>query len=168
MERECKVYGHIEFGNISRISVAHLYNLRRSITYRNATRRSVKTKPSVSRIGEQAKPDPKGQLGYIRIDTVHQGDTEGVRGVYHINAVDEVTQWEIIVSVARISEAYLAPVLEALSRRRAARTDSMFAEPHRGYETPHSCLRGHTCREYGRWLAVTTVRMGGQSTSIEL
>ncbi|MFU8807429.1 MAG: integrase, partial [Bradymonadaceae bacterium] len=78
MERECKVYGHIEFGNISRISVAHLYNLRRSNTYRNTTRRFVKTKPSVSRIGQRAKPDPKGQPGYIRIDTVHQGDTEGV------------------------------------------------------------------------------------------
>jgi transposase InsO family protein len=114
MEREYEVYGHIGFGNISRISVAHLYNLRRSNTYRNATRRFVKTKPSVSRIGERAKPDPKGQPGYIRIDTVHQGDTEGVKGVYHINAVDEVTQWEIITSVERISEAYLAPVLEAI------------------------------------------------------
>lgn len=112
MEREYKIYGHIEFGNISKISVAHLYNLRRSNTYRNATRRFVKTKPSVSRIGQRAKPDPKGQPGYIRVDTVHQGDTDGVKGVYHINAVDEITQWEIVASVERISEAYLAPVLE--------------------------------------------------------
>jgi len=114
MEREYEVYGHTEFGNISRISIGHLYNLRRSNTYRNTTRRFVKTKPSVSRIGVRAKPDPKGQPGYIRIDTVHQGDTDGVKGVYHINAVDEVTQWEIIASVERISEAYLLPALESM------------------------------------------------------
>jgi transposase InsO family protein len=114
MEREYEVYGHIEFGNISGISIAHLYNLRRSNTYRNATRRFVRTKPTVSRIGERAKPDPKGQPGYIRIDTVHQGDTDGLKGVYHINAVDEITQWEIIASVERISEAYLAPILEGM------------------------------------------------------
>jgi hypothetical protein len=114
MEREYEVYGHIEFGNISQISVAHLYNLRRSNTYRNATRRFVKTRPSVSRIGDRAKPDPEGQPGYIRIDTVQQGDTDGLKGVYHINAVDEITQWEIIASVERISEAYLAPILESM------------------------------------------------------
>ena len=112
MEREYEVYGHAEFGNISRISIAHLYNLRRSNTYRNIAKRYTKTKPALSRIGERAKPDPKGQPGYIRIDTVHQGDLNGQKGVYHINAVDEITQWEIVASVERISEAYLVPVLE--------------------------------------------------------
>jgi hypothetical protein len=114
MEREYEVYGHAEFGNISRISIAHLYNLRRSNTYRGMTRRYTKTKPVVSRIGERVRPDPKGQPGYIRIDTVHQGDLNGQKGVYHINAVDEVTQWEIVASVERISEAYLVPVLETM------------------------------------------------------
>jgi transposase InsO family protein len=114
MEREYEVYGHAEFGNVSRISIAHLYNLRRSNTYRGMTRRFTKTKPVVSRIGERARPDPKGQPGYIRIDTVHQGDLNGQKGVYHINAVDEVTQWEIVASVERISEAYLVPVLETM------------------------------------------------------
>jgi len=114
MEREHEVYGHAEFGNISRISIAHLYNLRRSNTYRNTTRRFAKTKPTVSRIGERAKPDPRGQPGYIRIDTVHQGDFNGRKGIYHINAVDEITQWEIVASVEKIAEAYLAPVLESI------------------------------------------------------
>jgi transposase InsO family protein len=114
MEREYEVYGHAEFGNVSRISIAHLYNLRRSNTYRGMTRRFTKTKPVVSRIGERARPDPKGQPGYIRIDTVHQGDLNGQKGVYHINAVDEVTQWEIVASVERISEAYLVPVQETM------------------------------------------------------
>ena len=114
MAREYEVYGHVEFGNISRISVAHLYNLRKSNTYRGMTRRFTKTKPAVSKIGERAKPDPKGQPGYIRIDTVHHGDLNGHKGVYHINAVDEITQWEIVASVERISEAYLVSVLESI------------------------------------------------------
>jgi len=67
-----------------------------------------------ARLVKGGRPDPKGQPGYIRIDTVHQGDRDGLKGVYHINAVDEVTQWEIIASVERISEAFLAPVLESM------------------------------------------------------
>ena len=114
MEREYEIYGHADFGNISRISIAHLYNLRKSNIYRGMTRRFTKTKPVVSRIGERVRPDPKGQPGYIRIDTVHQGDLNGQKGVYHINAVDEITQWEIVASVERISEAYLVPVLETM------------------------------------------------------
>jgi len=114
MEREYEVYGHAEFGNISRISVAHLYNLRRSNIYRGMSRRYTKTKPVISKIGERAKPEPKGQPGHIRIDTVHQGDLNGQKGVYHINAVDETAQWEIVASVERVSEAYLVPVLEIM------------------------------------------------------
>ena len=91
MEREYIIYEHCEFGNISRISVAHLYNLRKSNTYRNIARRFSKTNPAVSQIGERAKADPKGQLGYIRMDMVHRGDFNEHKGVYHINAVDEVT-----------------------------------------------------------------------------
>jgi len=114
MEREYEVYGHAEFRNICLISVAHLYNLRRSNIYRCIARRFIKTRPIVSRIGERAKPDSKGQPGYIRVDTVHQGDLNGYKGVYHINTVDEVTQWEIVASVERISEAYLVLALESM------------------------------------------------------
>ena len=73
-----------------------------------------KTRPRVSRIGERRKPWPNGQPGYIRIDTVHQGDWDGQKGVYHVNAVDEVTQVEMVVSVEKISERYLIPALEQL------------------------------------------------------
>jgi hypothetical protein len=72
----------------------------------------MKTKPAVVNIAERAKPDPGGRPGHIRIDTVHQGDSNREKGVYHINAVDEVTQWEIVASVDRISEHHLVPVLE--------------------------------------------------------
>ncbi len=114
MEREWAVYGHMDFMTISQISVAHLYNLRRSFLYRNMNKRYTKTKPAVVKIAERAKPDPGGKPGYIRVDTVHQGDRDGEKGVYHINAVDEVTQWEILTSVERISEYHLEPVLEGM------------------------------------------------------
>ena len=114
LEREWAVYGHSEFSAIARISVAHLYNLRRSQLYRSITKRYTKTKPTVVRIAERARPDPGGCPGYIRIDTVHQGDRDGEKGVYHINAVDEVTQLEIVASVEKIAESYLVPVLETM------------------------------------------------------
>lgn len=114
MERECQIYGHLEFGNISHISIAHLYNLRRGHLYRSMNRRYTRTKPAVVKIADRVRPDPGGRPGYIRIDTVHQGDLNGEKGVYHINAVDEVTQWEIVASVEKISETYLVPVLESM------------------------------------------------------
>ncbi len=114
MEREWEIYGHSDFKNICRISIAHLYNLRRSHLYRSITKRYTRTKPAVVKIGERARPVPGGSPGYIRTDTVHQGDYNGEKGVYHINAVDEVTQWEVVASVEKIAESYLVPVLESM------------------------------------------------------
>jgi hypothetical protein len=67
-----------------------------------------------SKIGERRKPNANGQPGFIRIDSVHQGDQDGAKGVYHINAVDEITQFEVVCTVEKISEHYLIPVLEQL------------------------------------------------------
>jgi hypothetical protein len=79
------------------ISVAHLYNLRHHQRYRERLLNYTKTRPTAVSIGERRKPQPQGQPGFLRLDTVHQGDQpEGEeKGVYHINAVDEVTQWEL-------------------------------------------------------------------------
>jgi hypothetical protein len=112
LEREYRVYGHGQFENLAGISVAQIYNLRRSKRYRGKC--FTRTRAVASRIGERARPEPQGQPGHIRIDTVHQGDLERQKGVYHINAVDEVTQWEIVASVSRIAEYDLAPLLEDL------------------------------------------------------
>lgn len=73
-----------------------------------------KTRPTRSSIGERRKPQPAGQPGFLRIDTVHQGDWDKQKGVYHINAVDEVTQFQVVCTVEKISEAYLIPALEQL------------------------------------------------------
>ena len=108
------VFGDKDYAVLSTISVSHLYNLRKSTTYCRQRRHFEKTKAKPSSIGERRKPEPNGQPGYIRIDTVHQGDLDKQKGVYHINAVDEVTQFEVIGSVEKISEQYLIPLLEKM------------------------------------------------------
>jgi hypothetical protein len=113
-ERAWERFGQAEYQRLADISVGHLYNLRRSATYRGVRHHFEKTRPTVSSIGERRQPQPNGKPGYLRVDTVHQGDLDGVKGVYHINAVDEVTQFEIVCCVEKISERYLIPVLEAL------------------------------------------------------
>ena len=113
LEREVES-GHTEYTRISQVSVSHLYNLRKDRRYRNKHTHYTKTKSTPVAIGERKKPVPHNRPGYIRIDTVHQGDLDGKKGVYHINAVDEVTQWEVVATVEKISEAYLIPVLEQL------------------------------------------------------
>jgi transposase InsO family protein len=114
LKREFREYGKVEFERLAAISNGHLYNLRRHPRYRQRRQTYEKTRPSLVPIGERRRPDPQGRPGFLRVDTVHQGDTENAKGVYHINAVDEVTQWEIAASVERISEAYLEPVLASL------------------------------------------------------
>jgi hypothetical protein len=94
--------------------IAMLYRLRKSRAYRQRRVAYQPTRPTQVAIGERRKPDPQGRPGFIRVDTVHQGDLEGVKGLYHINAVDEVTQWQIVGATAQISEAWLMPVLEAM------------------------------------------------------
>ena len=111
LQREFQEYGKAEFQRLAAISNGHVYNLRRNPRYRQQRKNYQKTRPSAVAIGERRRPDPGGRPGYLRVDTVHQGDTENGKGVFHINAVDEVTQWEIAASVERISETYLEPVL---------------------------------------------------------
>jgi transposase InsO family protein len=121
LQREVQVYSRCEYTRLAGISVAHLYNLRKSRRYRDRRLNYVKTRPTAVLIGERRKPQPQGQPGFLRLDTVHQGDQPGggagAKGVYHINAVDEVTQWQLVGSTPRISEAYLEPVLRAMLRQ---------------------------------------------------
>src|SRR6202163_4058473 len=115
LEREFREYGKPEFRRLAAISNGHLYNLRRTPRYRQRLQNYQKTRPSPVSIGERRRPDPQGQPGYLRVDTVHQGDDlDGSKGVYHINAVDEITQWEVLGATPQISEAWLIPVLEAM------------------------------------------------------
>jgi hypothetical protein len=114
LKREFRVYGDPAYERLAGISASHIYNLRRSATYRNLRVRVHRTQARQVSIAERRRPDPRGQPGYLRVDTVHQGQHDGRPGLYHINAVDTVTQWQIVGCVETISERHLEPVLEAM------------------------------------------------------
>jgi len=114
LEREYHEYGQAAYQRLAGISVAHLYRLRSTEAYRKRNTSYQPTRPTPVPIGERRQPQPQGKPGYLRIDTVHQGDQEGRKGLYHVNAVDEVTQGEIVAATPQISELWLLPVLEAL------------------------------------------------------
>ena len=117
LEREFFEYKHAEYERLAGISVAHIYNLRQRPRYRERRMNYTKTRAVQVSIGERRKPRPDGKPGYLRVDTVHQGDLDGVKGVYHINLVDEVTQWQMVACVAAITQSHLKPVLQDLLRR---------------------------------------------------
>ncbi len=108
------LYHDARFERLLHISVSHFYNLRKTNIFRSRTMHYTKTRSTKVNIGERRKPQPFGKPGYIRVDSVHQGDLDKVKGVYHINLVDEVTQWELVGCVEGISEYFLAPLLEEL------------------------------------------------------
>ena len=114
LEREHHAYGQAAYQRLAGISAAHLYRLRNTEAYRKRNTSYQPTRPTPIPIGERRKPQPQGKPGYLRVDTVHQGDQDGNKGLYHINAVDEVTQWEIVAATPQISELWLLPVLEAM------------------------------------------------------
>jgi transposase InsO family protein len=106
------VYGDKRFERLSKISVSHLYNLRGTKVYQSRSLTYTKTPTTHVDIGLRKKPRPEGRPGFLRVDSVHQGDRDKQKGVYHINLVDEVTQDEIVVTVEGISEEFLRPALE--------------------------------------------------------
>ena len=116
MNRMYRKFGRKEFKRIRNISVSHIYNIRNTRYYRRIARNYTKTKPNMVMvtIGDRGKPDPQGKPGYLRIDTVHQGIHNGKRSIYHINAIDEVLQYEVVLAVPEINETYMLPMLETM------------------------------------------------------
>jgi len=112
--REYELFQREEYKRLSGISIAHIYNLRSKRQYASGSLTYTKTQATQAAIGERRKPKPDGKPGFIRVDSVHQGDLDKVKGVYHINLTDEVVQWEIIGCVEGISEKFLLPLLEDL------------------------------------------------------
>lgn len=111
LHRAYHVYGDQRYERLSQLSVSHLYNLRKSTGYKDRRMNFTKTRAVCNPIGVRKAPRPNGRAGYVRIDTVHQGDLDGIKGVYHITCVDTVSQWQVEACVQGISEAYLLPVL---------------------------------------------------------
>lgn len=119
LKDEYEVFGDVRFKRLSNISVSHIYNLRFKKVYTSHSTTFTVTNPVNTPIGIRRKPQPMGIPGYLRVDTVHQGDRKITlgkyeKGVYHLNLVDEVTQWEIVFCVETISELHLKPIFELL------------------------------------------------------
>ena len=115
LERMVREYGKEEYQNIAHISVSHIYNLKKKVSYlRSASFYQKTNKGKAKAIGQRCKPQPEGRPGYLRVDTLHQGDQDSQKGVYHINTVDEVTQWEVMGATEKISKEHLLPLLEKI------------------------------------------------------
>ena len=114
LQRAYREYGDPRYERLATLSVSHLYNLRKSAGYQAQRQSFTKTRPVCNAIGVRKAPGPEGRAGFVRIDTVHQGDEDGVKGVYHITCVDAVSQWQVEACVQGLSEAFLLPVLRLI------------------------------------------------------
>lgn len=113
-KRGLAVYGDPRYERLATLSCSHLYNLRKTAGYQRERLHLTKTHPVCNPIGVRRAPRPEGRAGFVRVDSVHQGDFDGMKGVYHITCVDAVCQWQIEACVEGISEAFLLPVLSLL------------------------------------------------------
>jgi len=114
MQQQYERHGDVRFQRLAYLSHGHLYRLRQSRTYRQKRNPMTRTRPTSVAIGERRKPRPGGQPGFLRIDSVHQGDLDGRKGLYQINIVDTVTQYQFIAAVRAISERFMIPALQQL------------------------------------------------------
>lgn len=106
LRREYEVFNKKDYQTISKVSHSHITNLRHAEIYRSFWINHTKAR-QVS-IGITKPPENFGRPGSIRIDSVSQKD------IYHINSVDEITQWEIVFCVAQLSESCMIPALEEI------------------------------------------------------
>ncbi len=113
-ERAWRLFGDRRYERLATISHGHLYNLRQSPLYLRRHRDIEKTRPRHINIAERRRPRPEGRPGFLRVDSVYQGNKTTHKGLFHINLVDEVTQFEFIGAISRITEREMVPLLEAL------------------------------------------------------
>ena len=116
LRRMRQVYADERFERLQHLSPSHLYNLRRSARYRfrNLVHTKTHSDRKAAAIAVRRAPVPENRPGFIRIDSVHQGNLRGHRGLYHVNAVDCVTQWEVVATVPTLAREHMLPVLRAM------------------------------------------------------
>ncbi|MFA4891306.1 MAG: integrase [Candidatus Gracilibacteria bacterium] len=114
LKREYNVFKKEAFRKLANISSSHIYNIRKRVSYLRKGKIFDETKATFISVGKRMKPRPEGRPGFLRVDTVHQGDKGNEKGMYHINIVDEVTQSEYVFSVPYINEKYMEDVLMEL------------------------------------------------------
>ena len=128
LKRAHRLYEDPRYERLAGLSVSHLYNLRKSTGYQARRVSFTKTRPVCNPIGVRKAPRPNGRAGWVRIDSVHQGDLDGIKGVYHITCVDSVSQWQVEACVEGISEAFLLPVLEMMMAQFPFRIDGFHSD----------------------------------------
>jgi len=106
LRREYEIFKKQKYQNIKKISHSHITNLRQSDSYKNIWINH--TQAGQALIGVTMEPQNYGKPGSIRVDTVHQRD------IYHINSIDEITQWEIGICVPQICERGMIPTFQAI------------------------------------------------------
>ncbi|MFT5082008.1 MAG: hypothetical protein ACI9Y1_000028 [Lentisphaeria bacterium] len=79
-ERALKQTNDLRYERLASILVSHIYNLRRSYTYKTTRRHFTKTKAKKSPIGERRKLFHQDQPDYLLVDTAHQGDQDKRKG----------------------------------------------------------------------------------------
>lgn len=114
IKEEYELFKKSKYNILKDLSVTHLYRLRSTRRYHEKVKILSKTRPTKVPLGERRKPEPNGQPGYLCVDTVHQGDQNKEKGIYHINIVDMVTQYEFIGAVEAISEQFMKSILKEL------------------------------------------------------
>ena len=73
LRRAWEVFGDRRFERLAYLCSAHLYNLRRSKTYRAKRTVWQHTKPTATRIGVRQRPEPDGRPGFVRVDNRASG-----------------------------------------------------------------------------------------------
>ena len=86
----------------------HLQPEKDPLLPRRGRRTFHQTRSTPVRIGQRRKSTPDGRPGHLRVDTVHLGDREGKKGIYVINVVDEVTQFQHLGAVPRESPSTIS------------------------------------------------------------
>jgi hypothetical protein len=80
LRRAYTVYRDPRYERLAGLSVSHLYNLRKSAGYQTLRVSFTKTRPVCNPIGIRKAPRPNGRAGWVRIDSVQQGDLDGAKG----------------------------------------------------------------------------------------
>lgn len=113
LAREYHLFGKAEYERLARLSVSHIYNLRRSTEYQHL-RAWVQHEPSqMLRLGRNLKPDARREPGYLSIRLVRAYSENELSG-YQICAIDGATKWRVLGCAESLREVHFSPVLEAV------------------------------------------------------
>ena len=117
--------------------MAQIYRLRKTARYRERHATYRHTRPTTVAIGERRKPDPQGRPGFLRVDTVHQGDQDGGKGLYHINGSEFINSTvSRLLNKLLVEQTKSRPRHSRVSRQRRSPLSQFSVGPREGAQTP--------------------------------